>query len=435
MQIDSIVLIAAAEVGAVLLIFCVILLVQNRSLRKLIKKLQTRMGEIVQDLKTATSSPPPPESAQESTEEAKQQICQTYLNQVDEQLDITREHHASLSPDRDIVLDLAPDTELPRRAAALRYAMLLAEKEALLAAVDPDIDPDSDGLEWSKIRGKYQQIFDFYEDYTPEPEEAAGQDELDALNQELTNAKKRINNLEKFKALYFDLEEQWEASKEKAKTHYKDLTELASEVDSGGKIESALESYHASYGTVDRIIQQGVGDPETIIETVSITDEETAGELRHLRVVAADQHKLITALQDRLKNASTDEERVQIVEGLQGELDKQKRFMQESETCIQLMEDELNNANKELDQLKGRLKALPSIKTQLQEIRKTKDEYELKVYSLTSENRKLTKKLKDEKRSVIVESGETTKFKKDIADLETRYASLEEKYLDLKIQQ
>lgn len=432
MQIDSIVLIAAAEVGAVLMIFCVILLVQNRSLRKLIKKLQTRMGEIVQDLKTATSSPPPPTT---SSEESTQQSCQTYLNQVDEQLDITRAHHASLSPDRDIVLDLAPDTELPRRAAALRYAMLLAEKEALLAAVDPDIDPDSDGLEWSKIRGKYQQIFDFYEDYTAEPEGAADQEELDALNQELTNAKKRINNLEKFKALYFDLEELWEASKEKAKSHYKDLTELASEVDSGGKIESALESYHASYGTVDRIIQQGVGDPETIIEKVAVTDEETAGELRHLRVVAADQHKLITELQVRLKNASTDEERVEIVEGLQGELEKQKRFMQESETCIQLMEDELNNANKELDQLKGRLKALPSIKTQLQEIRKTKDEYELKVYSLTSENRKLTKKLKDEKRSVIVESGETTKLKKDIADLETRYASLEEKYLDLKIQQ
>ncbi|MFL0802135.1 MAG: hypothetical protein K6L81_00330 [Agarilytica sp.] len=427
MQLDNIALIAAAEVAAVLLIFCIILLYQNRSLRNLIKKLQGRMTELVGDLKTAKSSPPPPEAAADTP----LALCKSFLDHVGDQIEITRDHHKSLSPDRDIVLDLAPDTDLPRRAAALRYAMLLAEKEALLSV----IESEDEEINWSLIRGKYQQIFDFYEDYTPEAEEVADHADIEALNQELTNAKKRINNLEKFKALYFDLEEQWEESKNKAQEHYNDLSAMASEVENGDKFESALEGYHASYGNIDKMIQQGVGDPETIIETVKVTDAETAGELRHLRMVAADQHKIITELEEKLKGANSDEERNQIMEGLKGELDKQKRFIQESETCIQLMEDELNNAHKELDQLKGRLKALPSLKTQMQEMRKQKDEYELKVYALTSENRKLTKKLKEDKSSIPVDNGDAAKLKKEVADLETRYANLEEKYLDLKLKQ
>lgn len=428
MQFDNILVIALAEVSLVLLIFCLILFAQNRKQKGVVKKLQSRMLELVDDLKEAKTSP-----ATESQEEpTAAEVCKTFLDQVNEQIEVTREHHTSLEPDRDIVLDLAPDTELPRRAAALRYAVLLAEKEALMSAIEFE-DEESD-LDWSKIRGKYQQIFDFYEDYTPEPEEVANHGDLEALNQELLNAKKRINNLEKFKALYFDLEEKWEASKEQAQAHYNDLNEMASQVEDSEKFETSLKNYHEAYNTIDTIIVEGVGNPDTIVETVKITDEKTAGELRHLRMVTADQHKIITDLEDKLKSASTDEEKNEIVEGLKDELEKQKRFMQESDTCIQLMEDELNNAHKELDQLKGRLKTLPSLKTQMQEVRKQKDEYELKVYALTSENRKLTKKLKEEQgSSMVVDSGEATKLKKELADLESRYASLEEKYLDLKI--
>ncbi len=424
MQFDNIALIAILEGAAVLLVFCVILLVQNRSLRGLVKKLQARLAQMVEDLKRAKAAPPKPATPEKAI------TCKSFLDYVDEHIDITRDHHSSLDPDRDIVLDLAPDTDLPRRAASLRYAMLLAEKEAIQSAMD-----QSENINWSLLRAKYQQIFDFYEDYLPEPEEGADSSEVDALNQELTNAKKRINNLEKFKALYFDLEEQWEASKKQAKAHFDDLSAMASEIESGEKFESALESYHAAYNNIDGLIQQGIGDPETIIETVKITDQETAGELRQLRIVASDQHKIITQLQDKLDNANTDEERQQIVEGLKGELDKQKRFMQESETCIQLMEDELNNAHRELDQLKGRLKALPTIKTQMQDLRKQKDEYELKVYALTSENRKMKKQMKEDKGGVVVDGGEAAKLKKELGDLETRYANLEEKYLDLKLNQ
>lgn len=430
MQFENIALIAAVEVAVVLLIFCLILGVQNHSLRKLIKKLQSRMSELVQELKVSKQTSNTSESSQPPAAPAQEKSYTTY---IDEQLIETKQHHTGLDPDRDIVLDLAPDSDIPKRSAALRYAVLLAEKEAFSPILDADDVPD-----WSLIRNKYQQIFDFYEDYTADSSASVDNEEINSLNEELINAKKRINNLERFKALYFELEEKWDASKEKAELHFKDLNNMASEVADEAKFKGLLESYHSAYSDIDDIIGGGQETDEVTTEPGSGeggTTELSSGELRHLRSVAADQHKIITDLQAQLQAAITNEDKNNIVEGLKAELDKQKAFIQESETCIQLMEDELQTKNNELEQLKGRLKTLPGIRTQLQELKKQKDEYEIKVYSLTSDNRKLSKKLREEKGSLAVDNGESAKLKKELRDLEVRYANLEEKYLDLKLNQ
>lgn len=432
MPLERIALIAALEVAALLLVFSIILLFKNRTLRRLIKKLQGNVSELSEELKkakaasklekkaTAVKSEPPPAPN-----------CATFLDYINQQIDDTKAHHATLQPDQDIVLDLAPDTFLPRRAAAFRHAMLLAEKEALMSA-----QRSGESLDWSLLRTKYQQFFSFYEDYAALPDTDSSPDsaELDAINEELTNAKKRINNLEKFKALYFDLEEQWDASKKNAQTHFDSLSQMAADISDSDRFTSTLQSYHAAYSNIDSIIQQGIGDPASIIDNEKITNQATVGELRHLRMVAADQHRLITELEAKLLDAKTAEDRTRIVEGLKTELDKQKRFIQESDTCIQLLEDELSNAHKELDQLKTRLKALPAIKTQLQELRKERDDFELQVYKLQAESRKQGRKSKDDKDTIVVDNAEASKLKKELKELEARYANLEEKYLDLKMQ-
>lgn len=418
MQLDNLALIATAEALAAFLLFSLLLLYQNRRLKKLIQKLQERMEQLVAELKAAKLQ------AQKPKPSAPAEHFKDKLNQ---QIQLTKEHHASLGSEQDIVLDLAPDTPMPLRAAALRYTVLLAEKEAWANT------EEGEPPRWEVLRDKYEQVFNFYEDFVPPSGEGATAEEVEALNQELKTAKKRINNLEKFKALYFDLEEKWEASKKNAQTHYDSLSEMASKVEDPEAFENALSSYHAAFNDVAALIEQGIGDPSAQVE--SHLSEQNAGELRHLRAVAADQHRIITQLQEQLNAASTDEERNSLVDGLKDELSKQQRFIQESETCIQLMEDELNNANKEISQLKDRLKTLPSLKSQLQEARSKSDQYEMKVYALTSENRKLLKKMKEEGSSSNVDHEEMDKLKRELTDLEDRYANLEEKYLDLKLQQ
>ncbi len=426
-QVPNVVLIAAVEITVVLFVICLILVHQNRSLRSLTKRLKGRLEQIITDLKKSSSSAPPAASSLAPLADAK---AESYANQISNQIDITRDHHESLNPPQDIILDLAPESPISRRAAALRYVVLLAEKEAVVAKEN---NPD-----WGKLCQKYEQIFSFYEDYQDNEdtnEQAEGfSEEVEALNGELINAKKRINNLERFKALYFDLEEKWQEAKNNAEVHYQDLSEMASNVQDPKQFEEKLGEYHASYDSINAIVEGGV-EGSTITDVAHVSDSDTAGEIRHLRSVTADQHQIITKLEKRLRNAESDEERIEIVNNLQGELQKQSRFIQESETCIQLMEDELHNANKDIEQLKSRLHILPQLKTELKETRELKDEYELKMYALKTENSKLNKRMKGAQNgSSEMDGGEFRKLKKHINEMETQYAELEEKYLDLKLQ-
>ena len=411
MQTSSIALIIAAEIAAVLAIFSLILVFRNRHLSSTLKKLQGRMEQLVTDFKQRMNSA----KSDENTPEA------SLIELINTQIQITRKHHTKLDSGRDIVLDLAPDTDLPQRAAALRYAMLLAEKEALAKnGTSPD---------WTMLTNKYEQIFSYYEDYTESGD--ADPEEVEALALELENAKKRVANLEKFKKLYFELEEKWSTSKEEAQTHYENLSEMASKLENDD-FNVALDGYHAVYNDVSRIIENGV---DAHINDVHTKDMKSTGELQHLKAVAADQHRIINELQKQLKEATSAEEKNNIVEGLQGELEKQARFIQESETCIQLMEDELSTAHKEVELLKSRLKTLPSLKAQLKETIGQRDEYELKIYKLSAENRKLVKRVKESKTNQSIESNQTMKLRKQLAAMEAKYNDLEEKFLDLKIQQ
>lgn len=79
----------------------------------------------------------------------------SYADHVEAQIAATRSQHFSLTPDRDIVLDIAPEAPLERQALALRHAFLIAEKEAVLAGADNDIA-------WDMLQAKLSQIIQYY---------------------------------------------------------------------------------------------------------------------------------------------------------------------------------------------------------------------------------------------------------------------------------
>jgi len=416
MQVSNLILIAAAELAALLLVACIFLLVQNRSLRYAVRKLQSRVKKLVSDLKLARSEAKAAKNAPPKATTDYKHFLNIHINKV-------RDHHETLGANRDIVLDIDPETPLPRRAAALRYAVLMAEKEATG-------HQKHDNSDWKLLQHKYEQLFRYYDAYAeaePEPDEST----LEALNDELQSAKKRINNLERFKALYFDLEEKWESCRDNASTHIEEITRLTADTENAKEVENVLQAYNESYKELGQLIENGV-DGQSIAESSAA---DRSGEIQHLRAVAADQHRIITELQRKLEQASSEEEKEEVVHELQGELQKQIRFVQESETCIQLMEDELNNANKEMEQLRSRLRALPQIKKDLMELRDQNDDYELQVHALKSENRRLMGKLKELNGAPKkADNGEVKKVKKALAASEARYAELEEKFLNLKMQ-
>ena len=433
MNTSLVALIVAVEIALLLFVACIVLFRQNRSLKQLVDTLKSRAQSLMQELKSARKAPaqsaplPPPVAI----ETAEAPASRTYLDYVNEQLSLTLDYHASLNSNQDIALDLDPASPLPFRAAALRHAVLLAESEA--------VDPSSLEPDWRSLRNRYDQLFRFNEEYAINEgeEEPADTPELSTLRTELDNALKRMSNLEKYKTLYFKLEEQWEASKQEVQTRYADLSNMAARIDDGGEIEKALTAYHASYGTMTQILQEGIDQVnKPAVTSGEIGENDNLQEVRRLRAVAADQHRIIEGLQKRLRDANSTEERAKVVESLQDELQKQMRFVQESETCIQLLEDELNLANAELDNLRSKSARFTQVKADMIDLRKQFDSLEIKHHSTITENRKLQKRLQEASRNAKSGSDqEAIKLRKELAEMQARYNELEERFLDLKLQQ
>jgi len=389
----NVLLIASAEFALLLLVVCVVLVIQNRSLRKMVNQLKEKARDVISELKATKRTLAEADKAEPETAESL-----SYVDYVERALNETVEHHGSLNSNQPIALDIEPGTPLPHRTAALRHAIMLAEKDAF---------------------GRSE----------------VNNENFDEIHTELQNAKKRISNLEKFKQLYFDLEEQWKNSQENAQHAFNNLTTLASGLDESGKLGHALDEYQSSYDGLSTLFHKASGNDSLVLG--STESSGASEEVKQLRNVAADQHRIIQGLQKQLMNANTDSERESVVNGLQTELQKQARFIQESETCIQLLEDELSTTCHELEQLRTKSNQVPELKTELVNLRKQSDELELKYHTTLSENRKLQKQMKEHSSGASPKGSndDSVKLKKELSDLVERYSDLEERFLDLKMQQ
>lgn len=411
MDVNNVILIVAAEIAVACLFVTVLVFLKNRRLRKLVNQLKARMKETEASNKGIDHSPPPLPAIRDTP----------YTERLDQQLLDTKEHHYNLGNHQDISLDLDPDAPLPRRTAALRYAFLIAEKEATAG----------EQVNWEFLANRYQQLLSFNEDYAPESSEQL-RERLTQIQEELQQAKKRINNLERFKAMYFELEERWEKCKDTADVHYSELKNMAANSEQPDDFCSLLEQYHASYADLGVMIETGVQEAQADPE---IPAESQLHELRRLRSVAAEQHLIISELQSQLSGSFSSEEQVVVVESLKTELTKQARYLQESETCIRLMEDELATANRQLEQLRDRANQATQLKAQTKELQDKVETHDQMMSSLKQENRHLTKKLKVAQEAPPEDNEEIRGLRKEINALQSRYNDLEEKFLNLKLKE
>lgn len=404
-------LILAFETIALCLFAIALLAMKNRKLQRLIKLFKKRIKELRKETQPAPVQAPPPPPPQ-----------LTYKDMLNEQLGLTKDHHYSLGSRQDISLDLDPDSPLPRRAAAIRHAVLIAEIEATST---------SDGsINWDFLASRYQQLLSYAEDYSEPADNGHLEEDLEQTQAELTQARKRINNLERFKSMYLELEERWNKCKGEATEHYTELKNLAAQSEQAENFEQIIENYHATYQDIGGIIERGVEEASRPTED----HEKHYVELQHLRNVAADQHRIITELKEKLEQTDDVQEQVQVVASLQGELNKQARFLQESETCIKLMEDELDAANREVAQLKNKAQQLPELKTLVKDLQSKADHSDLMVDSLKTENRRLAKKLKLAQEAPPEDNDEIRKLRKELTAAQSKYNDLEERFLNLKLQ-
>jgi hypothetical protein len=423
MQVPNAILVVAAEINIVLIISTAFFFVHARKLKSLVRRQQEKLLELLQ-AKKPTPEPPPPSVATD---------YKTYLNR---ELDATSTQFSTESPGADIALELPDDSPTFQRILALRYAFLRAEELGTTEETGTQA---------------YWNIFQ----QTLTPLLSSSQSPLDVddsdSEEELNTAKKRIENLEKFKRLFFDMEKQWKDAQANAQDYYGQLLELSEGVHDREAFNDMLQNYHGVYDSISQNITQvvqntGSFDNKKIIN-ITRQDPRAADEIMKLRNVAADQHRIINNLQRKLIEAATAEEKENVIQELQQQLQRQVRFVQESETCIQLLEDELAKAHEEISLKDKSFDDTSLLTEENMQIKTTLHNFTLEskdllgsIIELEDENDSLKQSMNQaasiSTTSVKKEtSNDADKIQAELADLKKQYAELEERYLDLKLSQ
>ena len=414
MQIPGLVLALAIEVYFLLLVATLVLVWYARKQKKLVSLQQDKLLELIDELKAAPSAPSPKSAGK------------SYKQFINEQLDTTQAHFNNIAPGVDISGSQPSDVSLDQRIVALRYAFLRAEE---LGTTEP-----------IGTSGYWDIFMQTLEPLLPQAEQA-----LPDNQEELETYKKRIANLEKFKKLYFDLEAKWQEAQEQADGYYAQLNALLGEDQANQEITNLLNDYHHSYFALGEHFRQNQfgADGEPKIINIVRQDPRAADEIMKLRNVAADQYRLINNLQRKLEEAQSDQQKAMIVQELEQQLHRQIRFVQESETCIQLLEDELAQANDKIARQEQQLETDQEITIENQRMKETLQSFSQESKTLVSsineleqENSKLRSISPAESTDILIQtetSGGTEASQAELLKLQKQYADLEEKYLALKL--
>ena len=451
------------ELAVVLLVVCLLLFAHSRGLGKLIGALEEKVLALRDSMRKKNLLF---DTLKKEVESLRHQIKHGYSDALEEQLDATRNRHSSLSPDRDIVLDITPDTPVERQALALRHAFLIAEKEATLAV-------DGKGVDWEILQAKLGQIIQFYStpdlpqgldeldvdggldlDAPLEIDSASGDDNLEAT---VENLQRQLGNLEKFRKLYFDVEKKWREARAEAERYHQELLALGASLGGGEEFSQLLKSYGEVYGDLDGLLERGGEAPEVDVVAPApsvgkmvIANQE---EIQRLRNMALDQHKIITELKRKLVGAETEEDRERAIAEMQLQLDRSERYLKESDTCINQLESEISRLMAENESLNQRIKsgggdasANPHLEEELEMARNL-------IASFTEQSRDMLTviaALEEEKRHLPEPAGGDTsvedsgrvaelterlnKSQQELLNVQTQYIELEERFLELKMQ-
>lgn len=415
MQVSNYILIAALEVYLLLTLLCVFLLFYVRNQRKLVNRQQEKLRELLNSQpKTAPTIPQKPIAD-----------SPTYREHISRQLDITRSQYQQIAGDNQITLEQSPEAPAMQKILALRHHFLTAEESAVT------FDGNKPLVRWDYLEQQLSSLL-------------TRQTDTQGLETELANCKKRIENLEKFKQLFFDLERQWQEAQEKAQDYHQKLSDMAESVEDKAYFNDLLDRYHSVYHDVHQSMITGrqalEKNPAVLYKNIHThrPDSSIANEIIKLRNVAVDQHRIINQLQRKLEDAKTAEEKEVAIQDLQQQLQRQIRFVQEAETCVKLIEDELKNSQEKLHHQEQLLEKTQFAEEENQRMRELLHNFAFEsktlmtsIIGLEQENDKLKRALSENASAQAAEALKS--LQADHLILQTQYAELEEKYLQLRL--
>ncbi len=419
MQVPTLALAVAIEIYLALLIAAVVLILYSLKQKKLIRRQQEKLHELIETIKSTSV----PAGA----------LTQSYKQLINEQLVLTQDRFGLIAPRGDIRTEQSVDLPINQRIVALRYTFLRAEELGTTEV------PGSEGY-WNTFRQTLEPLLqstvpaDFSLDSSLEP----------SSSEELAMYKKRVENLEKFKRLFFDLEKRWNEAQANAQGYYNELYAMTDDVADKDRYKMLLGQYGNSYNEITHYMHDTnsaiTGQPvENKTINIIRQDPRATEEIMKLRNVAADQYRVISNLQRKLEEAVTAEEKDLVIKELEQQLQRQVRFVQESDTCVQLLEDELNKAHEKITAQEEMIEHDHHLEEENQRIKETLQNFtheskELlgNLEDLERENDQLKNDLEHNSPKSGANPENLQQIQAEFAELRNQYTELEEKYLELK---
>lgn len=421
MQVPTLVIALALEIYFLLLIATAILVFYVLKQKKLIRRQQDKLRELIETIKTSDNPATSP--------------AKSYKQLIYEQLELTQDRFALVAPRSDIS-DVQPsDLPINQRIVALRYAFLRAEELGTTEV------PGSEGY-WNVFRQTLEPLLQSTAPNTSDP--SSNLSEAPSNDEELEMYKKRVENLEKFKKLFFDLEKRWNEAQANAQGYYNELYAMADSVPDRERYEMLLGQYSNSYNEITHYMHDtsaAISGRPIENKTINIVrqDPRAAEEIIKLRNVAADQYRVISNLQRKLEEAVTAEQKDLVIKELEQQLQRQVRFVQESDTCVKLLEEELNKANEKIAEQEGIIEQEQLLGEENQRIKETLESFTHESKDLLGsledmerENDELKKGLEQRGAEPAETSTNLQQIQSEFAELRKQYTELEEKYLELK---
>lgn len=433
MQLPTYFIVAAIEIYLLLIIANVVLLFYVRRQRNLARRQQEKLQHIVGELEQLTL---PPSSSKAVDERA-------YHDHLDAQLTATHYHYTQVTPDGDLTSAPKADQSAASKALWLRHKFLEAEKAAIKNGAEPH------QIGWEVFA---DQLLPLWNDASRSPHKVE-LEETPADDAELEEYKQRVSNLEKFKQLFFTMEQQWEAADKQAQEYYQQLLAFGQGIENNQLFTQLLEGYRHVYGDLTHSFDVGrrgfspsANSATPLTVQVSRINTQSSEEIIRLRNVAADQHRTINQLQKKLEEAVTAEAKEQVIQELKHQLQRQTRFVNESETCIQQLEQELVTASEKISQQQQALlnaaeaqSELDRAKELLEQFAEESKHFIADIFELETANDQLQSTLQ----STVTTSAPSDNNPEDkaaiealqaeLAALKKQYLELETRYLDLKL--
>jgi len=373
-----------------------------------------------------------------------------YLD-IDEALAHTQTLH-SIGNDSSNIDILHPSIKDPTtKALTLRYAMLNAEKEALQSEEED---------RWDVLEGKLTGVIAALE---AEDSGGATTEEMQALLKELETIKDENEKLERQKAQFIDLKENWDSLNKSENEIIPQLIELIEGGENRNEIAGLLQELHTGFEDVtglffDEDADENEEAPEKLDINFFDEDEEPVemgalafdenlpsgdsaaaanSQVNMLTNITNDQGDLIKKLRGQLIELNMDTELEQTMK----ELDRLSRMMKESESCVTLLEMELQESSDSIAKLQKEKLKLNSesaekddVIDQLRTIRYSLEEESIATQTLDitpfDETPESGSNVIDLEKAIAQKQVEIYQLEEKHVNIETRYLELYQRYIE-----